>query len=172
MQGEVTGQVSGETIETMLDQVMSVFRRQIEQSLQAGGIEDVSTGEWYSAETFASVIETVEDNAGASTARKLGATLPETMDWTGHPASPEEALAALSDGLNSCHRGHIGDYEFEQTGDNSGTVTVDTLYPCAFDKGVLKGTAQQFGADYVTVEEVGTRCREDGAARCTYEISW
>lgn len=172
MRGEMTGQVSGETIELLLDQVMSVFRRQIEESLQEGGIEDVSAGEWYSAETFADVIETVEENAGASTARKLGAALPETMDWTSNPASPDEALAALSDGLYACHRGHVGDYEFELNGDGSGTVTVDTLYPCAFDMGVLKGTAQQFGADYVTVDEVGTRCRDDGAPTCTYEISW
>ena len=168
----MSGEVSGASIETVLDEVMSVFRAQIRDSLAQKGISEVSANDWYPADTFAAVLDVVERDAGASTVNKLGAAMTESMEWHGSPGSPEEAFAMLSDGLYTCHRGQVGDYETAVEADGQVTVDADTPYPCEFDKGVLKRTAKEFGAEFPNVEEVGDGCRDEGANTCVYRISW
>lgn len=172
MQASTRAEIRGDVIDRMLEQVISVFRRQIEESLERNGIDDLAADEWYPVETFAEVLADVRDDAGASTARKLGASLPAGVASDESVDSPEDALRAVSDTIGSCHRGRIGDYSVEEVGDSSAVVVVDTDYPCPFDQGILKGAADHAGVGYVRIDDTGAQCRDDGGRSCTYEVSW
>lgn len=172
MQTNTHAEIRGDIIDRMLEQVMSVFRRQIEESLERNGIDDLSTDEWYPVETFAEVLADIRDDAGASTARKLGASVPAEASWGSGVDNPEDALRTVSDAVESCHRGRIGGYTVEDVGDSSAVVVVDTAYPCPFDQGILKGAVEYAGAGYVRVDDASSQCRDDGGRQCTYELSW
>jgi hypothetical protein len=168
----MTSEVSGRTILGTLEQMMSVFRRRIEESLTEFGITDVEAEAWYSADDFARVLAMVERDAGRSTVTKLGAVAPETMEWVGNPTTVAEGLTNLSRSHQSTHRGAVGHYDFEQTGEDTGRIVCDTPYPCEFDKGVLKGTMKRFGGQYPKITEDTHECRDDGGSTCTYTVSW
>lgn len=165
-------QVQGKTIETTIEEVMAVFRQRIEKALSEQGIEDVEDGEWYPLVEFVEVLGMIEEDAGEPTLRKLGAVVPESLKWTGDPDSVAAGLRALNDGCRTRHRKLRGNYEFESTGESSGKLVADTPYPCVFDQGLIKGTAEHFGASYAKVDEVGSECRANGGSVCTYEVSW
>lgn len=165
-------EVHGATIETTVNQIVAVFRRRIERALSEQGIDEIEDDEWYPLVDFIDVLEMVEEDAGEATLRQLGAVAPESLKWTTGPNSVAEGLAALDDGCRTRHRKLPGSYEFESTGANSGRLVVDTPYPCVFDQGLIKGTAEKFGAEFARIREVGTQCRSDGGRTCTYEVSW
>jgi hypothetical protein len=165
-------QVSGRAIESTLDQVMVVFRRRIEEALTEQGIDDVNSHRWYPVGQFADVLEMVERDAGEAVVRKLGAAIPESMDWQGSPVSVKEGLDALPDGYRTCHRGLTGGYDMESSDENSATVVCETPYPPEFDKGVIKGTAERFGAGFTKIEELNATPRASGETAHTYEVSW
>lgn len=51
-------------------------------------------------------------------------------------------------------------------------VTSDTPYPCALDFGYVTAIAKYFEARSMVVHEEGPGCRTDGAAACSYEVTW
>jgi hypothetical protein len=164
--------VNGETIEMALNGVMSVFRERLREAFEERGIHTIEEEEWYPIEDFTAVLEIIEENAGESTLRKLGVVVAENIDWETRPSDPTAALNNISKAMSTCHRGSIGDYEFKETGASSGEIVCKGPYPCTFDKGIVKGTAERYGASYAKISEQNGPCRETGGHACTYEVEW
>lgn len=165
-------QVDGGTIELTMNGVMTVFRQRLREALAERGIEDVAEGRWYPLEDFTAVLEMIGENAGPSTLRKLGVAVADDVDWRDRPDSPADALDGIAEVMRRYHRGSVGDYRLEEADDGRATVTCRGPYPCEFDKGILEGTAERFGASYARVDEVGDRCRDDRGTACSYEVRW
>lgn len=169
----VRGKVSGRTVQVAIEGVMSVFRGRMRDMLNENGIKepDPDPNGWYELCDFLAVLEDVEQNTGENALTKVGQATPDFVDWPSDPETPHEALPQITDVYEAEHRSATGSYDYQRTGDKAAQITVDTPYPCAFDKGLITGTAEYFGASYARIDHVET-CRKDGADACVYEVTW
>lgn len=165
-------EVKGETVEVTTKGVLQVFRRRIEQLLTENGIDPVEADEWYPLDDFLEVLVDIQHNTGENALNKIGEATPVVVSWPSDPGSVLEALESLNKIYSANHRNAPGTYDATEVDDGTVRITTSTPYPCAFDKGLLKGTAENFGASYATVTEVGDGCRADGGNECVYEVTW
>lgn len=126
---------------------------------------------WSSIEPLLAVIDDVATTVGRDAVRELGRQYARRVVAPADAASVPEVLAALDERYREHHRGDAGGYSFRRIGDADGRVECDTLYPCLFDQGIVRGVATAEADGFVHLSEVGT-CRDDGGARCTYELRW
>lgn len=168
------GLVSGQTVSVTIDGVMSVFQRRTRNLLDEHGITepDPQPEGWYDMDAFLGVLNDVKENTGSNALKKIGEATPNHLDWPTSPESAVEGLEALNDVYQETHRDARGGYGVERVDDVTVRVTADTPYLCAFDEGLLKGTAEAFQDVYARVEEVGSSCRDDGGRTCIYEVTW
>jgi hypothetical protein len=165
-----SGKVNGQTVEITNEGVMSVLQRRTRNMLNEHGIEepDPQPEGWYEMHDFVGVLEDIKENA----LNKVGEATPNYIEWPTDVDDPADALTELDDVYDDQHRSAPGSYDAEVTGDATVRVTADTPYPCAFDRGLVKGSAEAFGAGRAQIETVGGECREDGGSTCVYEVTW
>lgn len=165
---EPDGDVRGEMVQVCIDGVMSVFQNRMRDMLDEEGIErpDPQPEEWYPLAKFRRVLVAVEQNAGENALEKVGESTPRFVDWPSASESPSDGLAQLADLYDTEHRSAPGDYTFESTGETTARIVSTTPYPPTWESGLIKGTAQHFGADYarVTTTEAGDETE--------FEVSW
>ena len=65
-------------------------------------------------------------------------------------------------------------HQVEAVGEQAGEVTCETPYPCPFDRGLIRGVAQQYApvGSFVFIEETGETCRRNGDDTCAYTVYW
>lgn len=163
------GKVIGENVQVCVDGVMSVFQTRLREMLNDEGIEepDPNPGEWYPVSKFISVLEDIEADAGENALRKVGEATPQFMDWPGAANSPDSALSSVATVFSSVHQGLPGELTYEDTGDEVCEITSTTPYPQAWEKGFLKGTAEEFGSAYTRVEVV-----DESGETTRYKVTW
>lgn len=171
MSAHAATKVSGATIECTMNEVMSVFRQRIQDALADRGIESVDAENWYPVAEFSAVLQTVEDDAGEPTLTKLGVAAVQSMEWD-DTQTVSDGLVSLSDPIGTCHQGQLGQCDGESVEESAVSLTFDSPYPCSFDRGLIKGLAQELGAGYVGIDHEQDRCRKTGDATCRYQISW
>lgn len=165
---ETDGRVRGEMVQVCIDGVMSVFQNRMREMLDEEGIEkpDPRPDEWYRLEEFLRVLEAVETNAGESALKKVGESTPRFVDWPASGDSPDDGLAQLGDLYEKEHEGAQGGYTYESDGEDGARITSTTPYPTVWESGLVKGTAQHFGADYAMVDVV------DEGSEVAFEVRW
>jgi hypothetical protein len=163
------GMVIGENVQVCVEGVMSVFQTRLREMLNEEGIEkpDPNPGEWYSMEKFVTVLNQIETDAGENALRKVGEATPQFVDWPDTTESPGEALAAMPHVFDTVHRGLPGGLSYEETGSDVGEVNSSTPYPQAWEKGFIKGTAEEFGSPFTRVEVVS-----ESRETTRYEVFW
>jgi len=168
----VEARVAGGSVERFLEGVERVSapdRETVETALADCGVGSVRSEEWYPLsavlDAVGVVVEAVGTDAVAAGGRWCGEVV--AADATGVP----EALATLDETYRRHHRGDAGGYGFRQIGPTDGRVECSTPYPCVLDRALVEGVARTAADGYVSLVEVST-CRDDGAERCTYELSW
>ena len=166
-------EVTGEVVRAVLagvEQFSPESREVGRATLAEHGFED-PTDEWYPLERCLAVIEEIAVAVGDSGVRALGESVPRAVADSASAPDVPTALSALDDAYRDHHRGDVGGYAFRQIGDADGRIECLTPYPCAFDRGVVEGTAAAVADRYVSLREVGL-CPGDGVPRCTYELTW
>ncbi|AFZ74764.1 hypothetical protein [Natronobacterium gregoryi] len=163
--------VSGQTVDATVDNLMTVFRDRVREELAEKGIDEFDENDWYPVTEFARTLELIEDRAGEPTVRQLGAAVAKQLEWRDESETPAEALRNLPNGLQSCHRGRVGEFEFEGT-DDGGTIAFESPYPREFSKGIVMGTVERFGGQFPNLVESTTTGRVDSDEMCEYEIEW
>ncbi|WP_415379412.1 hypothetical protein [Halosimplex sp. TS25] len=168
-------EVAGELVAAVVDGVEKFSADAREPARDAFGDRDLGTarpGEWYSLSAYIEAIDAVHDFVGDHAIHALGQRIARVVDFPDDVDGVPTALAALDAVYRAQHRGgDAGGYGFRQIGDEDGRVECHTLYPCAFDRGVVEGVAVAHADGFVCVCEVGA-CRAEGADRCTYDVSW
>jgi hypothetical protein len=172
-------EVNGRSLLTVVDGALAEYSTEYQQrareALAENGIGDPELGEWYPQQAWLDTFESIGSELEPHILDRIGEHIPEFVDWPSEPSTVPEGLNAIDEAYQRNHRGgDIGCYRFEQTGDRSGTVTCRNPYPCPFDKGIIRATARQHAPveSFVVVEERGSECRADGAATCTYTVTW
>jgi len=165
---EATGTVHGEMVQVCIDGVMSVYQNRMRDMLDEEDIErpDPRPDEWYPLEKFLEVLTAVERNTGKNALAKIGESTPRFLEWPATIDSPTEGLAHLPEVYEAKHRQAPGGYTATEVDDNQLEITSTTPYPAQWEKGLLKGTAQHFGAQYAIVEVA------DDGPQTTFEVRW
>lgn len=172
-------EVHGQTILTVIDGALARFseeyRRRAREVLADNGVEDPAPDAWYPQQAWLDTFETIADRLEPHILDRLGEQIPDVADWPNGISSVEDGLQSIDEAYQRNHRGgDIGFYRFEKLDDRAGEVTCKTPYPCPYDRGLVRATAQQYAPveSFVFVEEVGEECRREGADACTYRVSW
>lgn len=163
-------QVIGDTVNVCIEGVMSVFQDRMRNILDDHGIEqpDPQPDEWYPMAKFIEILEVVGEDVGENAQEKIGEATPKFVDWPTTPDSPATALESLLEMYEDTHRNVDGEYSFYQTDDSEARITSTTPYPEAWEKGMLKGTAEEHGAAYASVEVV----EDTQHGNKLFEVSW
>lgn len=166
--------VDGRSVERFLDGVERASapdREVAETTLADCGVASVQSGEWYPLSAVLDAVETVVEASGTDALVAGGQRCGEVAAADADATTVPGALAALDGAYRRHHRGDAGGYSFRQIGPTDGRVECSTPYPCVLDRALVEGVARATVDGYVRLAEVST-CRDDGADRCTYELSW
>lgn len=165
---EASGTVRGEMVQVCIDGVMSVYQDRMRDMLDEEDIErpDPQPDEWYPLEKFLDVLTAVERNTGKNALAKIGESTPRFLDWPTTVDSPAAGLSHLPEMYEDKHRQASGEYTCTEVDETNLEITSTTPYPTQWEMGVLKGTAEHFGARYARVDIV-----EEGG-KTTFEVSW
>lgn len=167
----------GQTIMSIVagaGEVSAVFEQKAEEILADNGIEQLGPEEWYSLRDYLSALDDIDDEVGTETITAIGEHIPEQAEWPPGVDSVSEGLESIAGAYDMNHQGDVGYYEVESVDDSTARMECHNPYSCALDIGIIRGTAEKFSSPVaiVEVEEVSTRCREDGGDTCTYRVTW
>ncbi|MFC6614279.1 hypothetical protein ACFQAS_04825 [Halopenitus salinus] len=172
-------EVRGQVVRTIVTEAMGKFsdeyRDRAMDALADEGIVDPGPDEWYPQQAWLNAFEVISDDLETHVLDRLGQQIPSVADWPTDPETVPEGLKSIDDAYQQNHRnGGIGYYRFKQTGDQVGTVTCRNPYPCPFDRGLIRGAAQEYAPvdSFVFVEETGTECRRNGGDECEFTVYW
>lgn len=172
-------EVNGQTVLTVVEEAMGRFsesyRERALQALADEGIDDPAPDEWYPQQAWLNAFEVIAEDLEPHVLDRLGEQIPAVADWPTDITTVPEGLGSIDTAYQRNHRdGEIGSYTFEHIGDQTGTVTCHTPYPCPFDRGLIRGVAQQYATvnAFVFIEETGAECRRTGGDTCTYTVHW
>lgn len=165
-------EVNGQTVLSFIEG--TPMERTTRELLAENGIEDPQSDEWYPQEAWLAAFQAMADEVGTTTVKRIGKTIPENAEWPDGIDSVAGGVESINEAYQMNHRGgDIGYYDVERQADNELRVTCMNPYPCSFDQGILKATAEEFAdGGFVSVDECGEDCRADGGETCVYEVSW
>lgn len=172
-------EVNGETVLAVVEGAMGKFSESYQKravtALAEEGIEDPTPGQWYSQQAWLNAFERIAADLEPHVLDRIGEQIRSVADWPTDIDSVPDGLRSIDDAYQRNHRGgEIGSYQFELTDTRTGTVTCHNPYPCPFDRGLIRGVAQEYDPfdRFVFIEETGTTCRRDGGDACTYTVHW
>ncbi|MFC7073098.1 hypothetical protein ACFQJ7_12455 [Halovenus rubra] len=165
-------EVKGETVLAFING--TPMERTARQMLAENGIEDPQPEEWYLQQSYLDAFAEVADSVGENTVNRIGKKIPEDADWPPGIDSVVGGLESVNEAYQMNHRGgEIGSYDAEAIDETTVQITCNNPYPCVFDRGLLKATAEQFvDRGVARVDEVGDSCRNEGGTDCVYEVTW
>jgi hypothetical protein len=140
--------------------------------------------DWYPLHQVLAILNRVGRELGEEALFRIGASLTAAV-----PPSIDDISKALQTIDISYHMSHRknGALMFENgafisdgigcyvcTDETAGNYIVDSasLYPCAFDRGLVTAIAQRFEPTAVIEHLDGARCRRLGSLTCAYVITW
>ena len=172
---EVNGRTVLTIVETAMGRFSDTYRERALSALEAEGITDPDPDEWYPQQAWLNAFETIAEELQPHVLDRLGEQLPRVAEWPNDFEAVPEGLRSIDDAYRRNHRGgEIGSYRFERIEDRSGEITCRNPYPCPFDRGIVRGVAQQYAPvdAFVFIEETGSTCRRDGDDACSYTVYW
>ncbi|WP_266078207.1 hypothetical protein [Haladaptatus caseinilyticus] len=164
-------EVKGDSLSSIVEGVSRLsgaYRTRVIDVLESHGIPEPQQGEWYSLENALAALDELVDSIGPQTVKTIGKEIPETVEWPPAIDSVEAALNSLDDVYQMHHKGDVGYYEFEKTGETGGRMVCDTPYPLSMDQGIVEGIAKKFNSNgaFVEVEE------DETTNERTFDVSW
>ncbi|WP_340100883.1 hypothetical protein [Salinibaculum salinum] len=161
-----------QTVARAIETACGFFDGRTRDHLAAYGLGDPSPQAWYDVADYVAVYDDLLDSTGQHTVRRIGKELASEMVWDRDPESFAATLSVLDSAYNRLHRGSVGGYKFEQTGEEAGQLVCATPYPATLEEGLLRGLAQRFtDTGFVTMDLVGCE-REDGLRVVTFDVEW
>ena len=135
--------------------------------LERHGLGHINADEWYPMRSFLGLVVEVGRNMPTTLERAAEqvfatAAIPSSID------SFEAALAMLHPIYRFLHRGRkLGGWEHRPRGSGEHDLVATTPYPCAWERGLLRGLARRYEAR-ISLSHTEGGCRDEGAAACHY----
>lgn len=172
---EINGRMVQTVVEGAMGRFSDAYRDRALAALVEEDIADPAPDEWYPQQAWLNAFETIAADLQPHVLDRLGEQIPHVADWPNGIDTVPGALRSIDEAYRRNHRGgDIGYYRFEHTAEQAGEVTCYNPYPCPFDRGLVRGVAQEYASvdAFVFVEETGTTCRRDGDETCVYTVYW
>ena len=151
------------------------------------GLAQFSPGEWYPLVSYLRVLERIDRDYGDSTVKQMGSCVPKYIPLPPTLTDIEQAFGAIDVAYHLNHgcggkpmyspetgvmTEGIGHYTCQRHPPQKQlSCRVDSVYPCAFDEGLLLTMAQRFEPTAALRHEPGT-CRKTGGPQCVYTLTW
>ncbi|HEX8702532.1 MAG TPA: hypothetical protein VF815_27110 [Myxococcaceae bacterium] len=169
-------EIKGQSIRAVVD-AMSIVRERALKILAEQGIAPLEHERWYPMERFLEVFRTIQKEIGVNTIKAVGRKIPENAMFPPNIVTIEDGFRSVDVAYRMNHRGpgNIGGYHYTSTGERSGRMLCDNPYPCPMDEGLLEAMARRFRPQdslWARVEHQPGDCRRNGAASCTFDLSW
>ena len=152
-----------------------IFKDNALRVLRENGIENPEPGGWYSQQAWLNSFKAIGEKYGNNTLKMIGRSIPENADFPNGINTVETALMSLDATYRANHRkGEIGSYEFAGTGERSASVVCNNPFPCAYNEGLIRATAEKFkpaDSRAVIVTHGEGNCIDTGGM-CTFYIEW
>lgn len=164
-------EVNGQTIRSVVEAFPPALRGRGEEILARNGIDDPGEDEWYPQQAWLDAFTELRERMGPATLGRIGKEIPKNADWPPDAETIVDGVESINKAYHMNHRGgEIGSYDVERVGPELTAVQCDNPYPCPFDLGIIKAVVDEFGDRPASVRETGSKCREDGAGECRYEV--
>jgi hypothetical protein len=156
-------------------------------SVDGKGTATIDVDKWYPLDQVLAVFEAVLVAVGPNTMFEIGRSIPRHAQF---PPNIDDAFAALASANVAYHMNHrkngrpmfdpatgemqsgIGEYRIvSKPRVKPVVVESDNAYPCELRHGLLTALAARF-EPRATVDHAAKRCQKQGAAACTYEVTW
>lgn len=150
------------------------------------GVAKFDPNEWCPLQNWLRAFDRINSEFGEYILKQMGNSVPQNIPFPPSIADVESALTSIDIAYHMNHsrdgvpmfspesgkmQEGIGHYVCKRTPNKQEmTCVVDSLYPCAFDEGLLQAMAQRFSPS-ATLKHTGN-CRKRGGASCTYVITW
>lgn len=142
-------------------------------------------GSWYPLHQVLAILNRVGRELGDEMLFGIGASVPQYAAFPASVDSIGKALRSLDIAYHMNHRKNgepmfadgrcsagIGCYVVSDETIGHFVVDSASLYPCAFDRGLVTAIARQFEPRAEVWHLDGARCRRLGSLTCAYVITW
>jgi len=169
-------EIKGQSIMAVVAAMALVQERAL-KILASQGITPLEAERWYPLERFLEVFRTIHQEIGLNTIKAVGRKIPENAMFPPNIVTIEDGFRSIDVAYHMNHRGpgNIGGYHYTSTGARSGRMVCDNPYPCPMDEGLLEAIGRRFRPQdsvWTRVEHQSGDCRRNGAASCTFDLSW
>ncbi|HEX8700929.1 MAG TPA: hypothetical protein VF815_18940 [Myxococcaceae bacterium] len=169
-------EVRGQGVLSLID-AMALFREHAQKILDSHGLTVVDDKQWYPLKRVLDALHLIEEKIGPNTLKAVGRNIPGRVLLPPNITTVEQALGTLDVAYKMNHRsqGYTGSYGYLALAPRSGQIISDSPYPCSFDEGLLEGVSERFrprDSIWLRIEHDGRGCRKNGAASCTYRVTW
>jgi hypothetical protein len=151
------------------------------------GVATFDPNEWCPLKNWLRACDRISNEYGEYILRQMGNSVPQHVPFPPSIADVESALFSVDVAYHMNHSKNgvpmfspqtgemqegIGHYLCKRTPARKEIVCVcDSLYPCAFDEGLLQAMAQRFNPTATLTHQPGS-CRKRGNPSCTYVVTW
>jgi hypothetical protein len=169
-------EIKGQSIMAVVA-AMSIVQKRALKILAQQGITPLESERWYPLESFLEVFRAIQAEIGLNTIKAVGRKIPENAMFPPNIVTIEDGFRSIDVAYRMNHRGtgNIGGYHYSRTGERTAQMLCDNPYPCPMDEGLLESIGGRFRPQdsiWVRVEHQPGGCRKDGAASCTFNLSW
>lgn len=128
---------------------------------------------WYPVSLMRSLLDVAEQNniLTRTAENRAISTLRYLMSVPGLN-TPKDVIVYITKSVPLHHKGDPGQYEMIDRGPQSIEIRDTTYLPCGFSIPMLKKIVAGFGGMKVTTQHSPQHCRQNGARKCKYTISW
>lgn len=173
--GDSETTVDGRFVRAVIDGVVEAcghFEDRTRRLLAEQGIEDPGPGTEHDLSGVVEAIWAIHRTTGRNTVNRIGRAVSGELAWIGNVDDIWAAFERLDSAYRRIHAGaDIGRFQFESDPEG-GRLRVDTPYPAAFERGLIRGIGRRFGSDtgYIAIENE----RSTGGSDATnvYELVW
>jgi hypothetical protein len=144
----------------------------VSRILAEAGVDRIDPERWYDYDWALSIFAKIENEIGRAAIIEVGRKMIETAPYPPEIDSVQAVLGSLGQAFRMNARGpNIGDIVTTFDDEHSATIDCSVAGSCALNIGVIEGSCARFGVTPL-IEHAGDVCKDSGANRCIYLVSW
>lgn len=144
----------------------------VQKILSDAGVDRIDPERWYDFDWASAIYYKIGAQVGRGALIEVGRKMIQTADFPPGIDSIPAVLMSLDAAYRLNARGpDIGEITTTLEDEHSATSVWTPRFPCALGVGILEGVCSRYGAKAL-IEHGADGCMDEGAASCTYHVSW
>lgn len=144
----------------------------VKKILTDAGVERIDSNTWYDYDWSSSIFYRIGEQVGRAASMEVGRKMIEAAVFPPGIDSAQKVLMSLGAAFKLNTRGgDVGDIFCALEDDHSATIVRTQRGLCPFNIGIIEGACARFGVKPL-IEHGAGGCQDEGAATCTYHVTW